>query len=120
LLSDLIVPVPLHRFRLWKRHYNQAAVLGQRLARFSGRPCDPLALEPKRPPTSQGGMKSAKARRKNVLGAFRVPDAKMAAVKGLNILLVDDVFTRALKRASAARVDALTLARVVRAASSDI
>jgi predicted amidophosphoribosyltransferase len=38
-------------------------------------------------------MKSAKARRKNMRGAFRVPYAKLAAVKGLNILLVDDVFT---------------------------
>jgi len=60
---------------------------------------------------SQGEMKSATARRKNMRGAFRAPDAKLAAVKGLNILLADDVFAsgttlnacaRALSRASAA------------------
>jgi ComF family protein len=127
--ADLIVPVPLHRWRLWKRRYNQAAILGERLARLCGRPCDPLALERKRPTKSQGEMTSAKARRRNVLGAFGVPAAKLTQIKQRNILLVDDVFTtgatldacaRALKRAGAARVDALTLARVVRPASSDI
>ena len=74
-------------------------------------------------------MLSAKVRRRNVLGAFRVPPAKTARVKGRAILLIDDVFTtgatldacaRALKRAGAARVDALTMARVVRPGFSDI
>ena len=127
--TDMIVPVPLHRWRLWKRRYNQAAILAERLARLCGRPHDPLLLERKRATPSQGEMPSAKARRRNVLGAFRVPPGKTAQVRGRNILLVDDVFTtgatlnacaRALKRAGAARVDALTLARVVRAGSGDI
>ncbi|HEX3487302.1 MAG TPA: ComF family protein [Micropepsaceae bacterium] len=127
--TDLIVPVPLHRWRLWRRRYNQAAILAEGLARLSARPHDPLVLERKRPTPSQGQMPSAKARRRNVLGAFRVPPTKAAAVKGRAILLVDDVFTtgatldacaRALKRAGAARVDALTMARVVRPGFSDI
>ena len=127
--ADVIVPVPLHRWRLWKRRYNQASILAARLASMSGRPFDPLALERKRPTKNQGEMPSAKARRRNVLGAFRVPPAKTAAVKGRKILLVDDVFTtgatldacaRALKRAGAARVDVLALARVVRPGFSDI
>jgi len=127
--TDLIIPVPLHRWRLWKRRYNQASVLAARLARLSGRPFDPLALERKRPTKNQGEMPSAKARRRNVLGAFRVPEAKADSVKGRRILLVDDVFTtgatldacaRALKRAGAGRVDALALARVVRPGFSDI
>jgi ComF family protein len=127
--TDLIIPVPLHRWRLWKRRYNQASILAARMARLSGRPFDPLALERKRPTKNQGEMPSAKARRRNVLGAFRVPPAKTGAVKGRKILLVDDVFTtgatldacaRALKRAGAARVDALALARVVRLGFSDI
>ena len=127
--TDLIVPVPLHRWRLWGRRYNQSAILAARLARLVARPHDPLALERKRPTPSQGKMPSAKARRRNVLGAFRVPPVKTAAVKGKAILLIDDVFTtgatldacaRALKRAGAARVDALAMARVVRPGFSDI
>jgi len=127
--TDLIVPVPLHRWRLWKRRYNQASILAARLARLSGRPFDPLALERKRATKNQGEMPSAKARRRNVLGAFRVPAKKADVVKDRNILLVDDVFTtgatldacaRALKRAGAKRVDALALARVVRPGQSDI
>jgi ComF family protein len=127
--ADILVPVPLHRWRLWKRRYNQAAVLAEGLAKLSGHPHDPMALERKRPTPSQGEMASPKARRRNVMGAFRVPSAKIEMVKGRNILLVDDVFTtgatldacaRALKRAGAARVDALTLARVVRPQISDI
>src|SRR5258706_1068449 len=127
--ADLIVPVPLHRGRLWKRRYNQAAILAKGLARLSSRPHDPLLLHRSRATPSQGEMPSAKARRRNVQRAFAVPVAKAARLNGQNILLVDDVFTTgatlnacapALKRAGAARVDALTLARVVRAGSSDI
>jgi ComF family protein len=127
--ADVILPVPLHRSRLWKRRYNQAAVLADRLSRFAGCALDPLLLERKRATKSQGEMPSAKARRRNVLGAFRVRPERAEQLKGRNVLLVDDVFTtgatlsacaRALKRAGAARVDALTLARVVRAAASDI
>jgi ComF family protein len=127
--ADMIVPVPLHRSRLWKRRYNQAAVLAGRLSRLAGCEVDPLLLERKRPTKSQGEMPSAKARRRNVLGAFRVGSEKAERFKGRNVLLIDDVFTtgatlsacaRALKRAGAARVDALTLSRVVRALASDI
>lgn len=127
--TDLLVPVPLHRFRLWKRRYNQAAILAGSLAARVALPCDPLALVRSRPTKSQGEMRNAKARRRNVLGAFHVPKDKTATIRGKRVLLIDDVFTtgatleacaRALKRAGAARINALTLARVVKAASSDI
>ena len=126
---DLIVPVPLHRWRLWQRRYNQAAVLAEKLSRISRRPWDALLLQRKRPTPSQGAMPSAKARRRNVLGAFRVDPKARGRIKDTTVLLVDDVFTtgatldacaRALKRAGAARVFALTLARVVRTGSFDI
>jgi ComF family protein len=123
--SDLIVPVPLHRFRLWRRRYNQAAELARVLARRTSKPVAVRALERSRPTESQGAMASAKARRRNVLRAFRVPEPGLVA--GRNILLVDDVLTtgataeacaRALKRAGAARVQILTLARVVKASEA--
>ena len=119
---DLIVPVPLHRTRLWQRRYNQSAELGRRLARDYRLPTDPLALVRSRATASQGAMPSAKARRRNVQRAFQVPDP--VRVRGKRILLLDDVLTtgataqacaRALKRAGAAKVHVLALARVVKA-----
>jgi ComF family protein len=125
--ADLVVPVPLHRRRLWLRRYNQAAELARRLAREGQLPADPFALVRTRATPSQGAMASARARRRNVLAAFKVPEP--ARVKGRRILLIDDVLTtgataescaRALKRAGAAKVHVLALARVVRAAEMTI
>jgi len=127
--SDLIVPVPLHWRRLWGRRYNQSALLAHRLATISGRPFDPGILLRTRATPSQGEMPSAKARRRNVLGAFRLAPEKAMAITDKTVLLIDDVFTtgstveacaRALKRAGAAKVLVLTLARVVRPMSSYI
>jgi ComF family protein len=124
--ADVIVPVPLHRWRLWKRRFNQSALLAEHLARQSGKPHRPLALIRSRHTPSQGEMPSAKARRRNVLRAFKVPPARIAEIRGRKVLLIDDVFTtgatldacaRALKRAGAARVDVLTVSRVVRPSS---
>ena len=121
--ADLIVPVPLHRTRLWQRRFNQSALLAAGLSRLTGIAADPLALTRVRATKSQGAMPSAKARRRNVRGAFKVAAGRAEAVNGRTVLLVDDVYTtgatldacaKALKRAGAARVLALTLARVVR------
>jgi ComF family protein len=121
--SDLIAPVPLHRFRLWKRRYNQSAELARALSRLGGLPVDPFALRRVRSTPSQGLMPSASARRRNVRGAFTVPDKYRSAVDGKRVLLVDDVLTtgatanacaKTLKRAGAQQVCVLALARVVR------
>ena len=121
--ADIIVPVPLHRWRLWQRRFNQSALIALALGKSAQKPVDCIALVRTRPTPSQGDMPSAAARRRNVQGAFRVVAGHTARLRGKSVLLIDDVFTtgstieacaRALKRAGAARVDVLTLARVVR------
>lgn len=119
--ADAIVPVPLHRRRLWARRFNQAAALGQAVSRASGVAFLPLALVRAKPTRPQVGL-SRRERQDNLQGAFRAPDP--ALVAGRRIVLVDDVLTtgstanacaRALTKAGAAQVDVLTLARVVKA-----
>jgi ComF family protein len=121
--SDVIVPVPLHRGRLWRRRYNQAAELARDLGILAAKAVEPLALHRIRATPSQGMMPSAKARRRNMRGAFQVPPERQPVLKGRAVLLVDDVLTtgatadacaRALKRAGVAKVSVLALARVVR------
>jgi ComF family protein len=121
--TQIVVPVPLHRVRLWARRYNQSAVLAQRLSQLTGKQFDPFVLVRVRPTPSQGQMPSAKARARNMRGAFQVPDRRVAAVRGRTVLLIDDVLTtgatieacaRALKRAGAQKVFVLTIARVAR------
>ena len=121
--ADVIVPVPLHRWRLWQRRFNQSALLARELGRLAGKPVECVVLLRSRATPSQGEMPSASARRRNVQGAFRVKSSRAASLKGKGVLLVDDVFTtgstieacsKALKRAGARRVLVLTLARVVR------
>jgi ComF family protein len=117
--ADCLAPVPLHPLRLWRRRFNQAAMLAREVARATGKPCDVGVLRRVKPTHSQVGLSRAQ-RAENVQGAFRL--AHGAAVKGLNVVLVDDVLTsgatanaasRALIRAGAKRVDVLVFARVV-------
>ena len=120
--ADMIVPVPLNRWRLWRRRYNQAALLAQGLGKVTGVPVDTALLTRPRHTPSQGRMGRAD-RVRNVKGAFAVADGAAARLQGKTILLVDDVMTTGatlaacadtLKRSGAARVDVLTLGRVVR------
>lgn len=118
--AELIVPVPLSRWRLLSRRFNQAAILAQELSRATGLPMDPQLLQRTRFAQTQVGL-THDQRRRNVAGAFGVPGNRRARLRGRNVLLVDDVITtgataeacaRALKRAGAARVDVLALALV--------
>jgi ComF family protein len=122
LLSDVeaVVPTPLHRWRLLRRRFNQAAEIARPLARANGLAYYPDALIRRRPTASQAG-KSGDARRRNVAGAFAVPARWRARIEGKRLLLIDDVLTtgataegcaRALKSAGAARVDVAVIARV--------
>lgn len=119
----IIVPVPLYRWRLWQRRFNQAAALSSRLAELSAVPHRPLVLARIKPTRRQVGL-SAAQREENVRGAFRVPETMRAMIAGKPVLLVDDVYTsgatvkaatRALLRAGAEAVDVLTFARVIAA-----
>jgi ComF family protein len=116
-----VIPVPLHRFRLWSRRFNQAALLAQGVARHAGLPYAPMALTRVKRTRPQVGL-TRDARAANMQGAFKVPAEATHRVAGARILLVDDVLTsgatlnaaaRVLLRAGAARVDVLTFARVV-------
>ncbi|MCJ7527036.1 MAG: ComF family protein [Methyloceanibacter sp.] len=123
--ADLIVPVPLYASRLWWRRFNQSAMLALSVGKLSGIAVDCFVLKRVRRTASQVGL-TADQRRRNVAGAFKVEKAHRGQVRGKKIVVVDDVITtgataescaRALKRAGAARVDVLALARAVEPAA---
>lgn len=86
--SDAVAPVPLHADRLLERGYNQAALLGERLAQTLGIRFEPGLLGRVRS-TGQQARLSGSERLQNVAGAFQADPA----VKDLSVLLIDDVVT---------------------------
>jgi ComF family protein len=119
--ADVIVPVPLHRSRLWWRRFNQAMALGAVISRASRVPCDPFLLARVKRTQSQVGL-TKHQRGENLQGAFRVGPGAKPRLEGKRVLLVDDVVTtgatanacsRALLRGGASAVDVLAFARVV-------
>jgi ComF family protein len=120
--ADVIVPVPLHRWRLLARRYNQSALLAQALAKRSGKDCIADVLVRVRATGTQG-QKGFRERHRNVRGAFAVNPKRAGQVQGKTVVLVDDVYTsgatieecaKTLLNGGAARVHVLTLARVVK------
>jgi len=118
--ADVLVPVPLHRRRLFSRRYNQAALLARGLSRAAGRPAvlDALVRHRATPPLGERG---AAERAIAVEGAFVARVSRARALEGRRVLLIDDVMTsgatanacaRALRAAGAAAVDVLVAARV--------
>ncbi|NVK33022.1 MAG: ComF family protein [Rhodobacteraceae bacterium] len=116
--GTLILPVPLHWTRLWRRRFNQAADLAKVVADEAGTTSDPFILQRARRTRQQVGL-DAKTRDKNVRGAFRIRPGEEGRVAGKEVLLVDDVMTtgstitactKVLKRAGASKVNVLTFA----------
>jgi ComF family protein len=120
---DYVFPVPLHNSRLRARGYNQSYILARALGKTLNIRIGAHILKRKRKTPSQAG-KSASGRKRNVAGAFDIPKRHHSKLKGKSVLLVDDVFTtgatieacaRSLKAAGAAKVNVITLTRVVSA-----
>jgi ComF family protein len=123
--EPLLVPVPLHRWRIWKRGYNQAALIASALARREGIAFAPDILRRKRATPPLKGL-GRRERALTVRGAFEISEEGRKMLAGRRVILVDDVFTsgatasacaKILKRAGAASVAILCWARVVREAA---
>ncbi len=119
--ADMLIPVPLHRWRIWARGFNQAALIARGLAAASGVPVESgLLRRVKATPVLRG--LGPRGRAKAVAGAFALAPGARERVKGRSVVLVDDVYTsgattdacvRVLKRAGAGRVTISCWARVI-------
>ncbi|GAB5470064.1 MAG: ComF family protein [Rhodospirillales bacterium] len=125
--ADLLLPVPLHRWRLFRRRYNQAALLARRLGDESGVAVALDLLRRTRATPSQG-RRSRAARQRNVAGAFALAPGAAARLADRRLVLIDDVMTsgatldeaaKVLRRAKPRSIDVLTLARVLRESPYD-
>ena len=119
--ADVLIPVPLHWRRAWRRRYNQSGALALTIEQQTGVKVAPEALRRIRPTEQQIGL-SRPQRASNVQGAFKVASERQFLIAGRRVVLIDDVLTsgatvdacaRALLRAKAACVDVLVFARVV-------
>ncbi|VAV86888.1 Competence protein F homolog, phosphoribosyltransferase domain; protein YhgH required for utilization of DNA as sole source of carbon and energy [hydrothermal vent metagenome] len=118
--ADLIIPVPLYRFRQWQRRFNQSAALARQIAIDTGIAYQSDILLRSRSTRQQVGLKGAE-RRNNVKGAFVVDENKSGELHGAKVVLVDDVITtgatvgacsQALLTAGCQQVDVLSFALV--------
>lgn len=120
--ADYILPVPLHRFRLMRRRFNQSAIIAQFLSKEVRVPVVLDGLARNRATQTQGHLNSNE-RQRNVKNAFCVNEAYLDKIKGKNIVLIDDVYTtgatvnecaKELLKSGVGAVNILTLARVVK------
>ncbi|WP_335339240.1 ComF family protein [Sphingorhabdus sp. M41] len=119
--NSVIVPVPLHRSRLWLRGFNQSVLIGRELSRSAGIGMNHDVIFRHKPTPLLRGM-SGTQRRKTVDTAFALRADARLAIAGKSVLLVDDVYTsgstsnacaRLLKKAGAEQVLVFCWARVI-------
>lgn len=120
--ADYLVPVPLHRFRILRRRFNQSGLIATYLSQDAKIPTLLDGLKRVRATPIQGYL-HAKERKKNVKNAFSVNPKHHDAIRNKHIVLIDDVYTtgatvsectKVLLKGGAASVNILTLARVVK------
>lgn len=118
--ASVLVPVPMHRRRLFSRRYNQAAILANAIGKITEVPVNLDGLIRVKNTPQQVGLNRA-ARRSNLAGAFRLASGAEMVFSGANIVLIDDVRTTGatlnacahhLRKAGAARIDVLTFTLV--------
>lgn len=117
----LIIPVPLHRWRLWWRGFNQSAVIGDRLSTLTGISLAKEVLVRTRRTPPLRSM-SPRARQKMVRGAFDLENDARQKLDGRDIILIDDIYTSgatadscavALRKGGVRSVQLLCWARVL-------
>jgi len=117
----ICIPVPLHRFRLWQRGFNQSALLAREISKLTSSKLliDGLVRHKSTPPLGGQGKKQ---RKRTLAGAIKINPASSARLHGAQILLVDDVLTSgattdacisALKQAGVGKVRIACFARVL-------
>ncbi len=119
---DVIVPVPVHWWRLWRRGYNQSSLLARAVGKRLSIKVDCHALSKKRLVRPQVGL-SREERLKNMKGVFEIAPKKARLFEDATVLLIDDVLTTGstvnecaktlIKQGGCARVDVLTVARTL-------
>jgi ComF family protein len=117
----VLVPVPLHRWRLWSRGFNQSVLIARSLAKRTGHRVETGWLQRHRATPPLRSM-TGKQRAQTVKGAFRIRPDAAAQICGTSIILVDDVYTsgatgsacaKLLKKAGARSVVIFCWARVL-------
>ena len=118
--DTILVPVPLHRWRIWSRGFNQAALIAERIGQRTGLPVEvDIIRRIKATPPLHALRRSERA--KIVQGAFALAPGAQARLRGKTIVLIDDIWTtgatatacaRLLRRGGAGEVHILCWARV--------
>ena len=118
---DMIAPVPIHKYKLLKRGYNQSALIAMNIASRKNLPYLPQLLIKSKNTIAQTGLKKSQ-RISNISNSFKLNHKFYANLAGKNILLIDDVITtgstinecsRVLKKEGANKIFVLTLAKKI-------